>query len=269
MKSGAPLGLRRRRGRDLVFAVEPNDPVAAAARSALVRAIGTPQVVPGGFAFEARLVQRASTRSVRYEAAQRIFDLTVAAVALVLASPLLVGCAAAVRLTSRGPVVFRQVRIGRRGQAFQCLKFRTMCVDAESKLSALLLKDEEARTTFEAAFKLDDDPRITRVGRFLRRTSLDELPQLFNVLRGEMSIVGPRPVVPEELARYGDFGQVVLQVRPGMTGSWQVERSVDTTYAERVRLDIDYVLHRSLPNDVKIVSQTLRRLRTAGADTSR
>ena len=118
-------------------------------------------------------------------------------------------------------------------------------------------------------FKLDDDPRITRIGRFLRKTSLDELPQLLNVLRGEMSVVGPRPVVPHELSRYGDFAQVILQVRPGVTGAWQVERNANTTYAERIRLDVDYVLHRQLRGDIDIVAKTLRRIRSAGENTSR
>ena len=173
------------------------------------------------------------------------------------------------RLTSRGPIIFRQTRIGRRGKPFECLKFRTMRCDAEAALAALLLADEEARAAFEAVFKLDDDPRITRVGRFLRRTCLDELPQLLNVLRGEMSMVGPRPVVPQELMRYGDYGQVILQAKPGMTGAWQVARTPVTTYAERVLLDVDYVLNRTIAGDIEILAQTLRRLRTAGENTAK
>ena len=122
------------------------------------------------------------------------------------------------------------------------------------------LGKSKARTSFAAAYKLSNDPRVTRVGRFLRRTSLDELPQLVNVVRGDMSLVGPRPVVPEELWRYGDRGQIVLQVRPGMTGPWQVGGRNDIPYADRIGLDVDYVLHRSVPGDLRILAQTVRYL---------
>jgi lipopolysaccharide/colanic/teichoic acid biosynthesis glycosyltransferase len=165
-----------------------------------------------------------------------------------------------VRCTSAGPVVFAQTRVGHHGRPFLCLKFRTMRVGADAELTALLAADSKARTSFAAAYKLSNDPRVTRVGRFLRRTSLDELPQLVNVVRGDMSLVGPRPVVPEELWRYGDRGQIVLQVRPGMTGPWQVGGRNDIPYADRIGLDVDYVLHRSVPGDLRILAQTVRYL---------
>ena len=133
-----------------------------------------------------------------------------------------------------------------------------MHADAAERLTALLLEDESARTAFEQDFKLPVDPRITRIGRLLRRSSLDELPQLFNVLRGEMSLVGPRPVVPEELGRYGSSAQVVLQVRPGMTGAWQVNGRNALSYPQRVRLDVDYALNRSLMLDIRILRRTIR-----------
>jgi lipopolysaccharide/colanic/teichoic acid biosynthesis glycosyltransferase len=165
-----------------------------------------------------------------------------------------------VRYSSPGPVVFAQTRVGHHGRPFRCLKFRTMRLGADAELFALLETDSSARTAFAASYKLSDDPRVTRVGRFLRRTSLDELPQLVNVVRGDMSLVGPRPVVPEELWRYGDRGQIVLQVRPGMTGPWQVGGRNDIAYADRIRLDVDYALHRSVSGDLRILGQTVRYL---------
>jgi len=239
------------------------------ASAELLRTIASPQVTSGRLAFEARLVQRARAASLRATFAQRVFDVVVASAALVASAPLMAGAALAVRLTSRGPVIFRQVRVGQRGRPFTCLKFRTMRLDAAERLAAILLADEDARTAFETSFKLTDDPRITRIGRLLRRTSLDELPQLLNVLRGEMSIVGPRPVVPEELGRYGDYAQVVLQVRPGMTGEWQVNGRSSTTYPERIRLDVEYALHRSLARDVSIVRQTIGCVLAPESDSSR
>jgi len=145
-------------------------------RAEMMRSILAPRVSSGRIAFEARLVQKVSRRSVRAAFAQRVFDLVVATAALVVTSPVFAACALAVRLTSRGPVIFRQIRIGQRGQPFSCLKFRTMCVDAEERLAAILLEDEEARSAFEAVFKLDHDPRITRVGRFLRASASMSCP---------------------------------------------------------------------------------------------
>jgi lipopolysaccharide/colanic/teichoic acid biosynthesis glycosyltransferase len=245
------------------------EPIGDESREELLRALLEPQVSAAALAYEARLVQRVARRTARSAFAQRVFDVVVGSFALVVASPFLAACALAVRLTSRGPVIFHQTRIGVRGRPFQCLKFRTMCVDAEERLNAILLQDEAARSSFEALFKLERDPRITRVGRFLRASSLDELPQLINVLRGEMSLVGPRPVVPQELSRYGAFAQVILQVRPGMTGAWQVERDGETTYAERIKLDLEYVMNRTVRSDAAILSKTVVRLRTAGGHTSR
>ena len=234
------------------------DPGSTLTPATLVRALARPQVASTQLAFEARMVERARRRSLRADAIQRAFDIVVASVALVVAAPLMVVVAVAVRVTSRGPVIFRQTRIGRHGEPFECMKFRTMRTDAQARLAALLLEDEEARAAFEKDFKLLADPRITRPGRLLRRSSLDELPQLLNVLRGEMSIVGPRPVVPEELGRYGSYAQIVLQVRPGMTGAWQVNGRNTTSYEQRVRLDQDYALNRSLRGDINILCRTVR-----------
>ena len=204
------------------------------------------------------LVGRSQTRGLRGGTTQRVLDVVVGSVALcLLAGPMAV-VALVVRCTSPGPMVFAQTRVGHQGRLFQCLKFRTMHVGAEAELDNLLANDGRVRNSFAADFKLRDDPRITRVGRWLRRTSLDELPQLVNVVHGDMSLVGPRPVVPEELWRYGDRGQIVLQVRPGMTGPWQVGGRSEIPYEQRIGLDVDYVLHRSLIGDLRILAQTVR-----------
>lgn len=216
-------------------------------------------MVPGRCA---HLVGRSRTRALRTQATQRLLDVAMGSAALaVLWLPMAI-VALVVRCTSPGPVLFAQTRVGHHGRPFQCLKFRTMRVGADAELSALLDADSSARTAFAASYKLRNDPRVTRVGRFLRRSSLDELPQLLNVVCGDMSLVGPRPVVPEELWRYGDRGQIVLQVRPGMTGPWQVGGRNDIPYAERIRLDVDYVLHRSVSGDLRILGQTVQYLLT-------
>jgi exopolysaccharide production protein ExoY len=223
----------------------------------LLRVISVPQLPPSGLPYGNRLVYRARLRSIRSAAAQRVFDVALAAAGLVLAAPLMAIVAVAIKATSRGPVLFRQPRVGLRGRMFICLKFRTMVRGAEQRLADILAGDEGQLETFASGFKLGEDPRVTVVGRVLRNLSLDELPQLVNVLRGEMSIVGPRPVVPQELWRYGDLAQVVLQVRPGMTGPWQVNGRSAVSYERRIRLDVDYALHRSLRKDVDIVARTL------------
>lgn len=224
----------------------------------LTQDLARPELEAAAPAFEARMLQRARWRSIKASGTQRAFDVVVASAALVTVAPVILAVAAAVRFTSRGPAIFKQTRVGRNGRSFECLKFRTMVTHAESQLIEILKNDPEARAAFQSDFKLGDDPRITRIGRVLRRSSLDELPQLINVLRGEMSIVGPRPVVPQELGRYGDFAQVVLQVRPGMTGPWQVGGRSAIPYMERVRLDVEYALHRTLADDISIVRRTAR-----------
>lgn len=155
------------------------------------------------------------------------------------------------------PVFFAHYRVGRDGKLFRCLKFRTMARDAERMLAELLRNDPAARAEWQRDQKLTNDPRITPVGHFLRRTSLDELPQLFNVLRGEMSLVGPRPITVAELTRYGRVRWHYLSVRPGMTGLWQVSGRNNTSYEERVELDRDYVERHSLWLDLRILVKTI------------
>lgn len=156
-----------------------------------------------------------------------------------------------------GPILFGHERIGIRGKRFRCYKFRSMVPEADRVLEDLLARDATARAEWEKDFKLKKDPRITRVGRFLRKTSLDELPQLWNVLNGTMSLVGPRPVVREELMRYGRGARFYLVNRPGLTGLWQVSGRSDTDYGRRVALDRAYTENASLWLDIRIVLRTV------------
>lgn len=187
-----------------------------------------------------------------YELAKRIFDVSVALLLSALALPLLLVAAIAIKLSSPGPVFYRHSRIGRYGEPFICLKLRTMFDGAEA-----YLEQEEFRAQFVTAYKLDRDPRVTRLGRLLRRTSLDELPQLWNVLCGDMSIVGPRPVLQDELKQmYAHYTPTVLSVLPGITGLWQVSGRSSLPYDRRVMLDVQYIDHRSFGLDLWIVLQT-------------
>lgn len=202
-----------------------------------------------------------------YERMKRAIDLTVASVALVLTVPIFVILALLVKLDSPGPVLYRGERLGLYGRRFSQLKFRTMhrhlCVGdeyggtvAQKTFAVLLDGNPELRRAYERAHKLDADPRVTRLGQFLRSTSLDELPQLINVIRGELSVVGPRPITEIELARYGDGAQQLLGIRPGLTGLWQITGRSALTYDDRVRLDLAYARARSLKLDLRILLKT-------------
>ncbi len=187
-----------------------------------------------------------------------------ASVCLVVCSPLLFLLSISVWANSTTPVLFRQQRVGQHGRLFTCFKFRTMHADADRRLEQLLLESRELRMEWARDQKLKDDPRVTPVGKFLRKTSLDELPQLFNIVRGEMAFVGPRPVVPAESLRYGGALATVLSVPPGVTGLWQVSGRNDLTYSERIALDLRYVEERSVLSDLKIVGRTLLLLARGG-----
>ncbi|SMC28701.1 undecaprenyl-phosphate galactose phosphotransferase [Andreprevotia lacus DSM 23236] len=190
---------------------------------------------------------------------KRAFDLFGAGVGLLLLSPLFAFVAVQIkRQGGPGAVFFGHVRVGMNGKPFKCWKFRTMVHNSQEVLEKLLATDPEARAEWDKDFKLRNDPRITRIGAFLRKTSLDEIPQLWNVLRGEMSLVGPRPIITEELERYGDKVDFYLEARPGLTGLWQVSGRNDTTYDERVALDAWYVKNWNLWYDVAIVCKTIR-----------
>lgn len=181
-----------------------------------------------------------------------------AALLLLLLSPVLVVIAIAIWRVDGAPIVFGHYRVGQDGRLFRCLKFRSMVRDSEAVLARLLRDDAQARAEWARDQKLGNDPRITPIGRFLRKTSLDELPQLINVLRGEMNLVGPRPITVAELPRYRGVRWHYLRVRPGMTGLWQVSGRNDTSYDERVELDRRYVDRWSAMTDIGILFKTVR-----------
>ena len=185
-----------------------------------------------------------------------VFDVVTASVGVVVLMPVLLVVAALVKLDG-GPALFGHVRIGVGGRPFRCLKFRSMVVDSEAALSAVLSKDSAAAAEWLATRKLRNDPRITRIGRVLRASSLDELPQLFNVLRLEMSLVGPRPIVGAEVARYGEDIAYYYETRPGLTGLWQVSGRTDASYVQRVQLDTWYVKNWTIWHDLAILAKTI------------
>ena len=187
---------------------------------------------------------------------KRAFDIVASSVLLVLFGPMLLLIGLAVRLDG-GPSLFGHRRIGAAGTSFRCWKFRSMVLDAEAVLAHTLATDPEARAEWDRDFKLRDDPRVTRLGNFLRKSSLDELPQLFNVLKGEMSLVGPRPIVAAEVERYGTAMEEYRACKPGITGLWQVSGRNDVDYAERVELDRRYAWSWSLKGDLVILVRTL------------
>ncbi|MBM0204176.1 sugar transferase [Micromonospora sp. STR1s_5] len=188
---------------------------------------------------------------------KRSFDLAFGVTALVFLGVLMAVIALMILLADGRPVLFRHRRIGRGGRRFDCLKFRTMVVDGERVLTDALSQDSKLSDEWLTTRKLKRDPRITSVGNFLRRSSLDELPQLFNIIKGDMSVVGPRPIVREEVSNYGECINYYYRTRPGLTGAWQVSGRNDLSYETRVRLDREYVQSWSLTKDVVIVGKTL------------
>jgi Undecaprenyl-phosphate galactose phosphotransferase WbaP len=195
-------------------------------------------------------------RKALFPIAKRALDIIGAGVGLLLLAPFFLIVALMVRADG-GPAFFAHQRVGRGGKLFGCLKFRSMVIDSQARLETLLANDPAARAEWEATRKLKNDPRITPIGRFLRSTSLDELPQLINVLRGEMSLVGPRPVQEAEIDRYyGASAAHYMAVRPGITGLWQVSGRSETSYESRVALDVSYVSRPSLLADISILLRT-------------
>jgi exopolysaccharide production protein ExoY len=188
---------------------------------------------------------------------KRFADIVLAISAIVMLTPLLIICFLATVMTSPGPALFRHRRVGFNGKPFDCLKFRTMVIDAPERLQRLLESDPSAASEWAANRKLKRDTRVTAIGAILRKSSLDELPQLFNVLRGEMSIVGPRPVTDEELERYTTSVGAYLACRPGITGLWQVSGRSSTTYDKRVACDTFYAQNWSMALDAKILVVTI------------
>jgi lipopolysaccharide/colanic/teichoic acid biosynthesis glycosyltransferase len=207
-----------------------------------------------------RVVPSLPNPSTRFLRSKRALDVVVATSVLVLGIPVFVVICLAVKLTSRGSAFYSCERVGRNGRPFRCLKFRTMVADADASLRLILRESSALTEEFEQSFKLCRDPRVTRVGRVLRRISLDELPQFWNVLTGDMSVVGWRPVVSDEVRRYGDVFPFVSSLRPGITGLWQVSGRNDVSYDERVRLDVEYRTRPSLQTDVSIMWRTVAQL---------
>ncbi|WP_226633713.1 sugar transferase [Novosphingobium profundi] len=186
-----------------------------------------------------------------------MFDILIAMAILVLIAPFLLLLTALLFLNDPGPVFYAHRRVGYRGRFFPCLKFRTMRIDGDAILQRYLAENPAAQQELAVTYKLRDDPRVTAVGAILRKFSLDEFPQLFNVLAGQMSIVGPRPVVLAEVERYGRQFEVYCRVRPGLTGLWQISGRSDVSYATRVRMDIDYVCRKGLALDLWLLFRTI------------
>lgn len=201
------------------------------------------------------MVNQRRMRTQRLEKA--LLDIALSAAAFILLLPFFIVVPLLIKATSKGPVFYRQERLGRNGRKIRVWKFRSMYVDADERLKSILETDPLKRAEWEANFKLSDDPRVTPLGRFLRRTSIDEFPQLFNVFAGDMALVGPRPIVEKEVALYGDSYPVFASVKPGITGLWQASGRSDTDYARRVALDVCYVYNWSPWMDVWILRRTV------------
>jgi lipopolysaccharide/colanic/teichoic acid biosynthesis glycosyltransferase len=184
---------------------------------------------------------------------KRMFDIIGALFLLIIAAPVLLFIIMLLTVSYPRQVIYRHTRIGYKGKAFDCYKFRTMIAHAETNLKTLLESDPAARDEWKRNRKLKNDPRVTRIGLFLRKSSLDELPQLINVLRGEMSLVGPRPIVIDELSNYGEAAGLYLSARPGITGPWQIGGRSDSSYEQRIMLDAGYIRNWSLASDLLIL----------------
>ncbi len=192
---------------------------------------------------------------ITYRFVKRTFDILVSGLSLVLLSPIFLILIILIKLDSKGKAFYRHKRIGKNGEIIYLYKFRSMYSDSKERLEELL-KDPKIKKEWEENYKLDHDPRITKVGDFLRKTSLDELPQLLNILNGDMSIVGPRPVIEEELEKYGLYKQKFLSVTPGLTGWWACNGRSCTSYEDRMKLELYYVNHRSIKLDLKVIYKT-------------
>lgn len=206
------------------------------------------------FAADSLVLDGAPTRDYGYRVLKRAMDCIGAGVGLLLLSPLFAVIAILIKLESAGPVLFSQTRIGKDGEEFRCWKFRSMFRDAEQRKQELMQQNEMAGGV---TFKMKHDPRVTRVGRFIRKASIDELPQLWNVFNGDMSLVGPRPPVPQEVAQYSAHERQRLAVKPGITCIWQVSGRSDIPFNEQVLMDIEYIRSRSFWLDISLLLRTI------------
>lgn len=195
---------------------------------------------------------------IKHNAFKRGFDIIFSLLVLVISAPLMAIIALAVRFSSDGKIVYAHERIGRGGKPFRCFKFRTMYSDADLRLKEILESCPLLTKEWNQSHKLKNDPRVTPIGKFLRKTSLDEFPQFWNVLKGDLSVVGPRPVIQEEVVRHlGAKAEKILSIRPGLTGIWQVSGRNDISYAQRIQMDEQYVDSQSLFLDLKIIGKTI------------
>lgn len=189
-----------------------------------------------------------------YDILKRFIDIIISTIGLIVCIPIFIIIGIAIKIDSKGPVFFKHKRIGKHGKKLEIYKFRTMIENAEEAMKNFT---EEQKKEFAENFKLENDPRVTRVGKILRKTSLDELPQIINILKGEMSIIGPRPVVRSELEKYGSNQDKFLSVAPGLTGNWAANGRSDVSYEERMALELDYIENRNLILDMKIFFKTI------------
>lgn len=189
-----------------------------------------------------------------YDFVKRFADILCSAIAIILLSPFFIIISIAIKATSKGPVIFVHKRVGKNGKEIGIYKFRSMVMNAEELIEKFTPEQKEE---FQKNFKLANDPRITKIGKFLRKTSLDELPQLFNILKGDISIVGPRPIIEVETEIYGKYRDMLLSVKPGLTGFWAANGRSDTSYKRRRAMEIYYVKNRSLIFDIKIILKTV------------
>lgn len=221
--------------------------------------VGENNIVAENTIVEQELKEKTDVRKDVYGVFKRIIDILGGFVGVILLIPVTIGVYIARKILKEddGPLFYEQLRYGKDGKKFRIYKFRSMCVDADKKLKEYLANNDEARKEFEENQKLKNDPRITKIGDFLRKTSIDELPQLINVLKGEMSLIGPRPIVDGEIEKYGTNKDKFLSVKPGLTGYWAANGRNNITYSERIKMELYYVDNMSFGLDLKIFFKTI------------
>lgn len=210
-----------------------------------------------GFSVQGREYGLGRNRPAAQRLGKRAFDILAALGGLIFLSPVMITLAVLIRFQDGGPAIFAHTRIGKNGKPFKCYKFRSMVMDAQGRLEALLASDPDAAEEWARDQKLRNDPRVTALGRFIRKSSLDELPQLFNILKGDMSVVGPRPIITDEMVRYGSHIEDYLSVTPGVTGLWQISGRNDVSYDERVQMDARYARTWTVAGDIWITLKTV------------
>lgn len=221
--------------------------------------VGENNIVAENTIVEQELKEKTDVRKAVYGVFKRIIDILGGFVGVILLIPITIGVYIARKILKEddGPLFYEQLRYGKDGKKFRIYKFRSMCVDADKKLKEYLANNDEARKEFEENQKLKNDPRITKIGDFLRKTSIDELPQLINVLKGEMSLIGPRPIVDGEIEKYGTNKDKFLSVKPGLTGYWAANGRNNITYSERIKMELYYVDNMSFGLDLNIFLKTI------------